>query len=174
MVTEFKLLFEDDSDINIDKFQQSLPANVLVEPRNDGIYVVIESTDSEDEKCQYLIDRELDRYYFLTNVRIRAEMIRSGVTLTIPIRWSIHGALPEDIQPQKWNYELPLQLRLWSLASATDVVIMKLLLLFQIIELTPPESGYPYYNDPTKSPAPLAECKFVRHLLTWQANRLIM
>lgn len=165
MPTEFKLLFEGDPDLKMNIFQRSLPPDFLVESRDDGIYVTVKSTSSEDERCQYLVDREFDRHYFLTNVRIRAEMVRSRVTVTFPFRWTIQGALPENIQPQKWNYELPLKLRLWSIVSTTDDVRMKLLLLFQIIELAFPKLSYPNYTDPTKPPDPLVECKFVRHLV---------
>lgn len=76
MATEFKLIFKGKPDLKIDKFQQSLSPDFLVTERDDGIYVTIESASPEDERCQYLIDRELDRHFFLTNVRIQGEMVR--------------------------------------------------------------------------------------------------
>lgn len=88
------------------------------------------------------------------------------MTVTYPIRYSIHGPLPKNIRPQNWNYELPIQLRLWSLAADSNDALMKLILLFQIIELAyPAKSSYPDYSDPTKAPDPLTECKFIRHLV---------
>ena len=77
VATEFKLIFEGKSDLKIDKFQQSLPSDFRIAERDDGIYVTIESTFPDDEQCQYLIDRELDRHFFLTNVRIQAEMVHA-------------------------------------------------------------------------------------------------
>lgn len=166
MATEFKLLFEGKPDLEIDKFQRSLPPDFRVAKRDDGIYVTIKSARTEEQRCQYLIDRELDRHFFLTCVRIRAEMVRTRVTSTLTARNRIHGSLPDDIRPQNWNYELPIQLRLWSIAADSTEIQTKLILLFQIIELTYPErSQYPEYTDSTKAPQPLTECKFVRNLV---------
>ncbi len=167
MATEFKLLFEGKPDLEIDKFQRSLPPDFRVAKRDDGIYVTIEYALTEDERCQYLIDRELDRHFFLTCVRIRAEMVRTRVTYSLTVSYRIHGLLPDDIRPQNWNYELPIQLRLWSIAADSTEVRTKLILLFQIIELAYPErSHYPEYTDSTKAPHPLAECKLIRNLVT--------
>lgn len=169
MKTTFKLLFEGNPDIEIKKFQSSLPPSFLVREKNDGIYVEIESNSEEDDRCQRLIDRELDRHFFLTCVKIRAEMIRKRVTSSLSMSYRIHGSLPDDIQPQKWNYELPIQLRLWSIADDHNDILTKLLLLFQIIELSYPDTNnprsYPIYNNSTSPPVPRTECKFIRHLI---------
>lgn len=169
MGTEFKLLFEGKPDLEIDKFRRSLPPDFRVAKKDDGIYVTIESVLSEDERCQYLIDRELDRHFFLTCVRIRAEMVRSRVTVFLTGRYRIHSSLPDDIHPQGWNYELPIQLRLWSIAADSSEVRTKLIILFQIIELAYPRGGdhpaYPAYTRSTQPPHPLAECKFIRDLV---------
>lgn len=169
MKTVFKLLFEGNPDIEIMKFQSSLPSSFIVKEKNDGIYVEIESDSEGDARCQRLIDRELDRHFFLTCVKIRAEMIRKRVSFSFNIGYRIHGSLPNDIQPQKWNYELPIQLRLWSIAVDHNDILTKLLLLFQIIELSYPDTNdsefYPIYNNSTSPPAPRTECKFIRHLI---------
>ncbi|MGZ4998912.1 MAG: hypothetical protein ACXV7F_01340 [Methylomonas sp.] len=147
MITEFKLLFDGEPDIEIDKFQKSLPPSFRVETRNDGIYVAIESAFSEDERCQYLIDRELDRHLFMTCVRIRSEMLRTKMSSSFKASWRVHSSLPDDIRPQKWNYQLPIQLRLWSSAANSTDPTTKLLLLFQIIELAYPKRiHYPEYQ----------------------------
>jgi hypothetical protein len=161
MTTEFKLYVE--GNLEVDRFRQSLPNDFKVEEKEDGIYVKIDSESKEDERCQYLIDRELDRHYFLTNVKIKAEMVRSVVTGTLTLHRSIQGYLPENIAPQQWNYKLPIQLRLWAIAAETHDVRMKLLILFQIIELT--ETNYPIYTDETRAPDPVTECKLIRHLI---------
>jgi len=166
MSTEFKLVFEGEPDLEIDKFDRSLQRGFSVINRVDGIYVTINSDRTEDERCQYLIDRELDRLFLLTSIRVRATMVRTRVASSVKLPYRIHGSLPDDIRPQNWNYELPIQLRLWSLAVDSTEVRTKLILLFQIIELAcPKRSRCPDYTDSSKAPHPLTECKFVRDLV---------
>lgn len=167
MATEFKLLFEGEPDLDVSKFQQSLPSDFKVEKRNDGIYITVKSKMPEDKQCQYHVDRELDRHFFLTYVKMRAEMVRRSVFVDFKERYSIHGSLADDIKPQNWTYDLAIQLRLWGIAAYTYDVQTKLLLLFQIIELTHPlnSSDYPVYNDLSIAPCPLTECKLIRHLV---------
>lgn len=171
MSTKFKLLFEGKPDLDIDKFQQSLPSNFKVTSESDGIYVAINSTVAEDRRCQYVIDRELDRHFFLTCVKIRAEMVCTRVQASLRINYRIHGALPDGVRPQNWSYELPIQLKLWSIATDTMDVCTKLILLFQIIELAyPKKTDYPKYDDSTRVPHPLTECKLIRHLVVHSGN----
>jgi hypothetical protein len=166
MGTKFKLIFEGKPDLELDKFQRSLPSIFRVEGENDGIYVTVESSLTEDKLCQDQIDRELDRHFFLTCVKIKAEMVRKTVSNELHLKVTIHGYLPKNIHPQKWNDKLPLQLRLWSIAMDSTQIVLKLILLFQIIELSyPQKSDYPEYTDPTKPPHPLTECKCIRHLV---------
>jgi len=162
--TEFKLIFEGNQPtLKIDKFQQSLPAGFQVIKKDDGIYVAIKSANVEDQQSQYLIDRELDRHFFLTNVKIKAAMIRKVVSTCFTSRWRIQEPLRDDIWPQNWNYSLAVQLRLWSIAVDSADVMVKIILLFQIIELASPQ--FQPYTDPTQAPDPLTECKFIRHLV---------
>lgn len=171
MSTEFKLIFEGEPDLEIDKFRESLPSDFRVIQKSDGIYVTIRSNVDEDKRCQYHIDRELDRHFFLTCTKIRAEMVRARVVSSLAIRYRIHGSLADDIRPQKWNYELAIQLRLWSIATDTIDIWAKLILLFQIIELAyPKHTYYPKYTDSTKAPDPLTECKLVRDLVAHSGN----
>lgn len=166
MSTTFKLNFESKPDIDVELFRSSLSAKFHVEEKEDGIYVRVNSESTEDERCQYLIDRELDRHFFLTSVKITATMIRTRVCSSLNISYRIHGNLPEDISPQNWTYNLTSQLRLWSIAVDHNDPLTKLLLLFQIIEIAYPEAThYPEYNNPEVAPHPLSECKFIRHLI---------
>lgn len=167
MNTKFKLIFEgNEPDIAIPRFERSLPSYFEVTVEGDGIYIIIKSEKAEDERCQYLINRELDRHFFLTAVKIQAEMMRTSVTANLKIKYRIHDSLPETITPQRWNYELPIQLKLWSIAVDSDNICLKLILLFQIIELSyPDQNQYPEYTDPSIAPDPLTECKFLRHLV---------
>ena len=61
MITEFKLIFEGKPDIDIRRFQKSLPEDFLVQEREDGIYIVIPSSLPEEERYQYLVDRQGNR-----------------------------------------------------------------------------------------------------------------
>jgi hypothetical protein len=57
-------------------------------------------------------------------------------------------------------------LRLWAIAADTTDVSVKVLLLFQIIEIAYPDgSAYPEYRDPSTAPHPLSECKLLRDLV---------
>jgi len=167
MNTKFKLIFEGDSqNIDLDRFRQSLVASFEVKNEENGIYVIINSSQDEDDSCQYLIDRELDRHFFLTSVKIKAEMVRKVVTSSFSFYYRTHGSLPETISSQIWNYELSTQLRLWALAVDANDIYLKIILLFQIIELSHPDcSDYPKYTDTSNQPSPLTEAKFLRHLV---------
>ena len=167
-ITKFKLLFETDvPDIDLPLFQKSLPSSFKAYEDNGNVFVDIETSIEEDSNAKYLIDRELDRHFFLTCVKIKAEMIKKRFCANLDMHSRIHGELPENIQPQKWNYELPLQLRLWSMAiDLYNEFRLQILCYFQIIELAyPKKSSFPQYTDSTTPPHPLTECKFLRHLI---------
>lgn len=166
--TSFKLLFEtEEPDIDIEIFQQSLPKIIRTYKKNNDIYVEVDTEKEEDENAKYLVERELDRVFFLTFVKIKAEMIKKKLRggLTMPFR--IHGDLPPDIEPQKWSYELPIMLKLWSMAiDLRNEFILQILYYYQIIELAYPTNNFfPVYNDSSSSPHPLTECKLIRHLV---------
>jgi hypothetical protein len=117
-ITKFKLGFEtEEPDIDLEKFQRSLPPAFKVYEETKNIYIAIETRNDEDENAKYLIDRELDRHFFLTCVKITSEMVRKRIQNSLIISYRIHGDLPENIKPQKWNYELPIMLKLWSMAT---------------------------------------------------------
>ena len=166
--TTFKLIFETEvPDIDIDKFQKSLPKFITVYKKNDEIYVDVETTQEEDQNAQYLVERELDRVFFLTCVKIKAGMIKKTVCMFLDQPCRIHGDLPSDITPQNWSYELPIMLKLWSMAiDLRNEFILQILYYFQIIELAyPRKESYPEYSNPEIAPHPLTECKLIRHLI---------
>lgn len=167
METKFKLIFETDKpDLEIPLFRKSLPRGFEVTAENDGLYISVNSNEPEDAKCQFLVDRELDRYFFLTCVKVKASMVRKQVFALHTAKWRTHGSLSEEIGPQKWSYELAIQLRLWSVAVDTSDVMLQTILFYQIIELAYPERKYfPKYNDATEPPNPLTECKLLRDLV---------
>jgi len=164
--TKFKLIFENAShNFDIELFIQSLPPNFEIEKKGDVFFILIPSDNPEDKKCQFLIDRELDLHFFLTSVRIKASMITRLKSVEISTSYRIYGKLPENIAPQNWTYKLPLQLRLWAIASDSNVSLLKIILYFQIIELAyPNNSAYPPYTDRNMEPDTLTECKMLRNL----------
>jgi len=165
METKFKLIFEGKLDLEIEKFRLSLPKSFSVVEEDDGFYMTVQSGKMDENQCQYLVDRELDRHFFLTSVKIKAQIIRKTVTGSLTLRHRIHGHLPDKIGPQNWDYKLPVQLRLWSIAVDSSEIQTKLILLYQIIELAYPDGNFPEYTDSTIAPDPLTECKLVRHLI---------
>tara|TARA_R110002167_G_C12472299_1_gene633766 strand:- start:110 stop:778 length:669 start_codon:yes stop_codon:yes gene_type:complete len=167
MHTKFILSFDTTvPDLDLVQFNKSLPSKMKAIEKTDGIYIQVESGCQEDERCQYLVDRELDRHRYLTAVNIKAAMVKRTVTKSLVLRWRVHAKLPDNIQPQVWDSNLATQFRLWNLASDTDDNMLKVILYFQIIELTYPTPNYfPKYFDSTEVPNPLTESKFVRNLV---------
>ena len=166
--TKFKLFFEtEEPDIDLEKFKKSLPSSFEVQKKDRDIFISLKTSVEDDDNAKYLIDRELDRHFFLTCVKITAEIVKRTVTSSFTSRYRIHGDLPENIEPQVWNYELPIMLKLWSLAiDLHNEFRLQLLYYFHIIELAYPErSSYPDYTDGTSPPHPLTECKLIRHLV---------
>jgi hypothetical protein len=167
MHPKFKLSFDTDiPDIDLVQFNKSLPSKMKAIGKDDGIYIQIESACNEDKSCKNLLDRELDRHRYLTAVNIKAEMVKRRVTKSLQFSWSIHAKLPDDIQPQVWDLNLATQFRLWNLASDSNDDMLKVILYYQIIELTySTPNSFPEYLDSTLVLSPLSEAKFVRHLV---------
>lgn len=166
-VTRFRLIHKGEKlGVDLRSLRLMLPESMTVDTLDDGTYIAITTPQEEDKTAQYLIDRELDRLFFLTCVRLNAQMLTRSVTADLRLSWAIHGAIPAGTGPQKWSYILPIQLRLWALAAAVEDPMTKIMLLFQIIELSFPESSdYPEYKDANLPPNPRTECKLVRHLV---------
>ncbi|MFT3758410.1 hypothetical protein [Thauera sp.] len=170
MATTFRLVPEREPiDLNFERLKNSLPASMCVLKKPDGIYVTVESTEDEDPSTQVLIDREVDRIQFLTCVKFRAEMCRRTVTATLSLCWRVHGPLPKEVRPLTWTGALALQLRLWALATEAQDSALRVLLHFQIIELSYPNTrdkeAYPPFSGGSHSPHPRTEAKLLRHLV---------
>jgi hypothetical protein len=142
---------------------------------DDGVHIVVETLVEEDESAHQLVQRELDRIFFLTCVRARAEMCRRRVYADFTVSYRIHGELPAGLEPQDWGGEdwgstIALQLRLWSVAVDIADPPTQLLIFFQIIELAYPDTNdsvpYPIYVDATRPPHPRTEAKLLRHLVS--------
>lgn len=171
MPTVFKLL-SDCLPLDLDRrlLQSSLAASMKVQDRDDGTYVVVDHDgDEESENAQRGLNRELDRIFFLTSVRVTAELANGPVSSTLSLSWNVHGHLPATIEPQCWTPELALQLRLWRIAADATDPPFKILLLFQIVELSYPDTNkeeqYPTYTHSSCSPHPRTEAKLLRNLV---------
>lgn len=76
---------------------------------------------------------------------------------------------PDNINHQKWETPLAVQLNLWRLAHAPRIPIAaKINLLFQIIEISFPDTknktDYPEYTESNQAPAPRTEARLLRDL----------
>ena len=170
MPTVFRLTHEGPTfDVDVEKFRSMLAREIAIESRDDGLYAVVASTGSEDSLTQALIERELDRLFFLTCVRLRAEMCRSTVTADLAIKYRIHRKIPEGTAPLTWTDKLALQLKFWSLAADTTDQMARVILLYQIIELKYPDlndkCAYPPYKDEKTPLSPRTEAKLLRNIV---------
>jgi hypothetical protein len=147
-----------------------LPPGIHAEAKSDRTYITVETATTDDSRAQRLVDRQLDLIFFVTGVRVRAEMCRRLVSSDLVCSYRIHGSLQRGRQPQSWSNNLGLQLRLWSVAVDIIDAPMKLLLFFQIIELSYPDTNdenvYPPYSDTSKAPHSRTEAMLLRHLVS--------
>jgi hypothetical protein len=151
-------------DIEIGVLNKFLPAGMHAEAKPDRTYITVETEAAEDSRAQPLVDRQLDLIFFITCVRVHAEMCCRQVSSDLVASYRVHGGLQHGKQPQSWSGNLGLQLRLWSVAVDISDPPTKLLLFFQIIELSCPV--YIRYVDDTKVPDPKTEAKLLRHLVS--------
>ncbi|MBT9519053.1 MAG: hypothetical protein IV112_20420 [Methyloversatilis discipulorum] len=170
MPTRYRLVPEGENvDIDLALLRRALPSIIIFDEESGHVYATLDSQESEDSFTQILIDRELDRLFFLTYVRLRAEMCRRTVTASLKIRYRIQGSLSTRVHPQIWSDQITLQLRLWALAADINDGYSKVLLLYQIIELSYPDthdkSSYPPYENSRRAPHPRTEAKLLRHLI---------
>ena len=82
-------------DLDVDIFRSSLTEEITLESREDGLYAKVASVEPEDPLTQLLIDRELDRIFFLTCVRLRAEMCRRFPTDSFTSSFRVHGSFQQ-------------------------------------------------------------------------------
>lgn len=170
MPTRYRLVPEGPHvDVDLALFRRALPLSIILEEENGDVYATVDSAEPEDSSTQLLIDRELDRLFFLTSVRLRAQMCRRSVTAFQKSSYRVHGSLPPGVRPQIWSDQVTLQLKLWAIATDAGDTYLKVLLLYQIIELSYPDTrdnaAYPPYDDSLREPHPRTEAKLLRHLV---------
>ncbi|MGX9727069.1 MAG: hypothetical protein ACTFAK_07030 [Candidatus Electronema sp. VV] len=66
---------------------------------------------------------------------------------------------------EKWNDKIEVQLKLWDSAMATTDIRLKIILLFQIIELENMSKPKDEYKDSSQPPEPLKECYLLRDIV---------
>ncbi|MHB1174322.1 MAG: hypothetical protein ACYCZJ_04285 [Sulfuriferula sp.] len=168
MLTVYHLVSEDQGiDLEYDQFRAALPSNIDLKLQSDGYYATVESTGPDDPNAQQLIDRELDRIYFLTTMRLRAVAYPAIGTIQLNLVIRVLGDIPPGTRPQQWTPRLALQLRLWAMAVDSTDSCLSILLFFQIIELSYPETAdeqaYPKYTGDSLDPR--TEAKLLRSLV---------
>lgn len=171
MQTSFRITLASERDeLDIASVNRSLHPDMQMEMRGRDLFVVVETSKEEDEEAHQLVRRELDRIYFFTAIRATAEMCSRTVRSDFPASYRILGLLPAELEAQDWNPIITLQLRLWSVADEITDSPTRLLILFQIIELTyplkPNTPDYPKYESHHHAPERRTEAKLLRHLVT--------
>ncbi|XCN71606.1 MAG: hypothetical protein Q3M24_14980 [Candidatus Electrothrix aestuarii] len=175
--TKFRLKFDNDdktysqlitAGFNINKFKSMLPDNFRLHEEGDKLHITIETIRDDDlANSKPLLDRELKRFYFFTNMEVEYQHITVRGTIRVEqlhtMTISSVNNLPEDIGKQNWNDKISLQFSLWHLASKENDVKTKILIYYQILELS--EYAFDKYQNPNESPDPLNECRFLRHLV---------
>jgi len=165
--------------ITCEEIQRILPQNFILEQKDKDIFLTINADDEIDEnKAKFLLDRELDRIFFLSGKKIESSLTlveypdgRKRTTVTIKYDINAIQKIPEEIAPQQWANNIDVQLKLWVLAHTYNIPLAaKINLLFQIIEIEYPnirdQSIYPLYNDSTIVPNPMTEAKLLRHIVS--------
>lgn len=167
----YRLLIETPvAEFDLDSFRKLLPGSIEARRQDDAHFLRIQAEDHTE--AQALIDRELDRYYFLSYIKCRAEPYEPGYGPWSDEVWSTTlKPLPEALGPQtRGDDPLWIQLRLWGAALEQRNLVLKTILLFQILELKHPnrkDAAYPEYDHTDKAPSPLRECTL---LCDWVAH----
>lgn len=101
MPTRYRLVPESQAlDVYLEWFQGALPPSIVLKEESGDLYATVESTGSEDSSMQLLIDCELDRLFFMTCVRLRAEMCRRTATASLKGSWRVLGSLSAGFAPR--------------------------------------------------------------------------
>ena len=148
-------------DLEVETFKQLLPVHFTLEEEKGQLYATVTTRK---------IERELDRIYFLTGVRVTFDFLNeNGDPNILKVQRVVHGEIRsfnKNISSQKkWNDKIELQLKLWNSAMSAADTQIKIILLFQIIELENIKRPQCEYNDYTQPPDPLKECYLLRDIV---------
>ena len=177
---------KDCSPLNLKKFQGIFPSNFLIEESgNDySCRVTVDENFSQDQ-AYYLVLRELDRIFFVTGIRISAELKAienpdgecCGISNINGRCRIVNTSEIENVSQQRWEGTLAIQLCLWRLANSPGTPLgAKINLLFQIIESKYPDTinkvHYPPYDSIANPPDPKTECKLLRDYVSHQKTEV--
>lgn len=147
----------------LEKFKKLLPDHFKVTTENNNVYLEIIDVKYNDLSYEQKIERELDRWFFLTTTKVAAEIIGQRIEKEFCFKIGAEQSFPNDIGKQEWDAILALQLRLWLMADECNELNFKILLLYQIIELS--GCDFDKYTNPNVPPSEITECKLLRHLI---------
>ncbi|MDH0866607.1 hypothetical protein [Mitsuaria sp. GD03876] len=167
--TRYRLTFPTKHSLSLASVISILPPTMAIAQTDEGVILSVESQTPEDPSTTPQVTRELDRVFFFTVVRVQAEMERRTAGSSLSNSTDIQGNLPGELTPLVWTQAAELQARFWRLACDAKDSSLKIMLFFQIIELTHPKTNcaisYPAYKSPTQAPHPRTEAKLLRHLV---------
>ncbi len=154
------------------------------EPRASLVLHINErvSEDSAEHLARFMVDRECDRFYFLTGLNLQPRLEHApgqrvgaqSLSVYCP-RKPPFRPHTENVGSQRWDEKIETMLRLWRLAMGEVLhPTARILLLYQIVELVAPPSNqklYKPYGDSRSEPNPYTEAKLLRHLIAHQSGR---
>lgn len=146
-----------------DDFKRLMPDHFKVTLDNDKIYLEIIEKKNNNLSYEQEVERELDRWFFLNGTKVTAEQIGQRFEKYLHFIIQCSQEIPSNIEKQEWDSVLALQLRLWRMATECNELNFKMLLFYQIIELS--NCNFDKYTNPNEPPTEVTECKFLRHLV---------
>lgn len=149
-----------------DIFKKILPEHFKVTIVNNNIF--LEILEKTNEKLPFLyiqeVERELDRYFLLTEVIVNAEQISGRMEKYSCLTVSAYLRVPDNVRKQEWDDTATLVFKLWRMAyEYRNEYKIRILVLYQIIELL--EYKIPQYSNHEHHPSIFSECKILRHLV---------
>src|SRR5713226_200774 len=137
------------------------------------------SGDSAKHMAKFVVNRECDRFYFLTAFDLQPSLVPASAQLTGP-----HARSPyfprkpcfqpntERVAPQRWDDKIETMLHFWRLAMEEVLrPAARIILLYQIVEFVAAPSNqklYPPYKGSQSEPNAYTEAKLLRHLIAHQ------
>lgn len=133
----------------------------------------------DDDQVRFLIERECNRIFFLTNERLepnlKIKVLPDGSkhryeSIQAPFR--NYKKIEPEISQQEWDKKIATQLKLWYLSKYKETFDDIIRLWFKIIEASYPdtqdETQYPPYFDTNDPPHPRTEAKLLRNYVSHQ------
>ncbi len=180
---KFKYELRDTAYFSAAQLTKIFPVNFVIE-QDDKIYLLAEFPPVTTESDSlYIVQREIDRIFFLTGVNMKYELKTieddNGINIglnNLRMDLGVVELLPNDIDHQQWSKDnITVHLRLWNMAHSLAIPLAaKINLLFQIIEIEYPNTQdkevYIPYLDTKNPPSNMTEAKLLRDLMSHGKN----